>query len=59
MPRKNKVRVSVIQVQEFNGNEITNESLTPLEEVITEIPQTTGQIAESLYHFRYLHLSNL
>ena len=43
MPRKNKVHVSVIEVQEFNENEINQESPTPLDEVITEIPPTTGQ----------------
>ena len=42
MPRKNKVHMSVIQVQELNENKIRSESPTPLEELNTEIPRTTG-----------------
>ena len=54
MPRKNKVHMSVIQVQELNENKISSELPTPLEELDNEIPWTTGEKAESNYHFGVL-----
>ena len=55
MPRKNKVHVSAIEVQEFDENEISSESPTLIEEVITEIPRTTGQKFES--HLSFLQFT--
>ena len=55
MPRKNKVHISVIQVQELNENKISTESPTPLEELNPEIPRTTGKKAESNYQSSFLN----
>ena len=46
--------MSVIQVQELNENKISSELPTPLEELDNEIPWTTGEKAESNYHFGVL-----
>ena len=43
--------MSVIQVQELNENKISSESPTPFEEIITEIPPTTGQKCKSSLSF--------